>query len=815
MKPQLRKELRLLFPAWCAALLLVALPFHWRPALANIAAYVFALLLLGVTPFGREFSCRTFPLLLAQPTSRDLLWRCKKRALDAATLSVWLVFWVSFSSAHGFSVWVGAGSAVAALAIVSTGMWATLLFRQTMPAFCFSLLVPAALGPVIWQMVEAGVPAWVVAIGLPLLAGYGIAASWFARWLFLHAQDLEAWRTDLSLSFFRGEQSAGFPEPGQRRPGLHPFRNLAGKEIHLHQVNLISGVFLFLMLGLAAVLFAGTQGKEGFAGVQIAFGLACLFMPVLAGSVAIAEERKLGTLEAQQGLPVSRIRQFFLKLGAAYGVAFLLALALPLFVSAAVAWIAEASLIEGDAMRWIKFLGGYAVAAGAVALYASSLSRSTLGALILTLVGLFAAFFLGLGLHAIWRGFPLMMWVGVPVGVFVLLLLSFRNFREDLIDSRVRWQNVRVLAGSAAAVFLLTVLVHNRTWEFVLPEPRLGPPEPALADGAEISWASGGRFVVHLPDGRLWLSEQPWRSEEPFAFPASGTFLREENWVKVAAGRGELWGIKEDGSLWRISEDDGGEEHTFEPVGEGARWTDLAGRGNHFLGVRDDGTLWGWGKIPLDRRGWRDNLSAWHVREPSTEPVEGAPVRIAPQSNWAKVFATGDLRVGVQRDGSTWYWVVDQRPAVARRPRSWDRLPGENVVEVAGHSAFSVALLADDTLWASGRNLDQSGSSEPLRLGDRSDWKSVAVRGWESAIVALRRDGTLWGANLRNHPDDTVRPAEPTRKLSDHAGWVAVTGDDSFFALANDGTWWEWEQPFEDDSPSLLDPSRRPRRVGE
>jgi len=101
MNALIRKEIRLLRPAWIAALLLAAWPtFHFRPLLIHEQgmALVFWLgsLVLGLTPFGREFTAGTFSLLLAQPMPRQRIWRVKVSLLAAAFVSVFVVWWLSW-----------------------------------------------------------------------------------------------------------------------------------------------------------------------------------------------------------------------------------------------------------------------------------------------------------------------------------------------------------------------------------------------------------------------------------------------------------------------------------------------------------------------------------------------------------------------------------------------------------------------------------------------------------------------------------------------------------------------------------------------
>ena len=111
MNPLVKKEIRLLLPAWIAAMLLAIFPIWiasvWSrvPSEANpyvLLALALGLILLGITSFGQEFSSSTFTLLLSQPIERRRLWFIKTAVLATACISVLLMPVVSweFSSFH-------------------------------------------------------------------------------------------------------------------------------------------------------------------------------------------------------------------------------------------------------------------------------------------------------------------------------------------------------------------------------------------------------------------------------------------------------------------------------------------------------------------------------------------------------------------------------------------------------------------------------------------------------------------------------------------------------------------------------------------
>src|SRR6516162_9032863 len=104
MKTLIKKEIRLLLPAWVVAMLLAIVPawiggaalnldyqihqLHSEFRLEEFVPVLFALgiLLLGISTFGQEFNQNTFQVLLSQPMERARVWRTKITVLAVAFL---------------------------------------------------------------------------------------------------------------------------------------------------------------------------------------------------------------------------------------------------------------------------------------------------------------------------------------------------------------------------------------------------------------------------------------------------------------------------------------------------------------------------------------------------------------------------------------------------------------------------------------------------------------------------------------------------------------------------------------------------------
>ncbi|HEY2082517.1 MAG TPA: sigma-70 family RNA polymerase sigma factor [Verrucomicrobiae bacterium] len=121
-----------------------------------------------------------------------------------------------------------------------------------------------------------------------------------------------------------------------------------------------------------------------------------------------------------------------------------------------------------------------------------------------------------------------------------------------------------------------------------------------------------------------------------------------------------------------------------------------------------------------------------------------------------------------------------------------------------GYSRYAVALASGGSLWSWGEerlgwpvlglNNNIRNTTSLRRIGNDSDWVSVAVGG--SHCLAIKSDGSLWawGANFRYQLGDgtkITRPV-PVRSVPGNDWKQAAAAGDSSYALKNDGTLWAW-----------------------
>src|SRR6185437_8408100 len=100
MSPLIRKEVRLILPFLGIALFLAVVPAFIVPGDAWVSrmnetifwALGFGAILLGLAPFGQEFSLGTFQSMLAQPFERRRIWATKILLILLAAMLVLLAF---------------------------------------------------------------------------------------------------------------------------------------------------------------------------------------------------------------------------------------------------------------------------------------------------------------------------------------------------------------------------------------------------------------------------------------------------------------------------------------------------------------------------------------------------------------------------------------------------------------------------------------------------------------------------------------------------------------------------------------------------
>ncbi|MBU6399218.1 MAG: hypothetical protein KGS61_02780 [Verrucomicrobia bacterium] len=875
MKTLVWKEVRLILPAWIAAGILaiggtsvVALTARVSPLIGSLIPTPFRLgiLLLALVPFGQEFGCDTFSLLLAQPVSRRSIWRTKVGLLAVATVTVTALFFLSFIVLDGFRPGSARGLRfgypwqvlLMILATATGGLWTTLLFRQTIAAFAFTLLIPVAVSISIIELFTSRGPFGAVTapIATAVVDGallvYAIAGFLWARYLFFHAQDTQWTGGTLTLPAWLGPPSAA-RGARSRRCGSLPA--LIRKELQLQHVTFLLGGLLALLhlLLIAGLKVHPTLAEPVLANLLSSLWLLWLVMPIVVGSIAVAEERKLGTLETFLCQPVARRTQMSVK----FAVALMAGILLGTFVPGALEGLTGLVTSAVDVRREVfgtssagmglvlraMFSGALTV----IAIYASSLARTTLHALGLALVlALMSGGVMAPINFSTEPGFflnrPAWFWayvIGLPILPATLLGLSYANCKRLLEPSKVWRRNLGVLAVALLCVIVASNAIYQRAWEWVLPlEPRHGPAR--LPREQPVTLELNRRdLVVHLPDRRVWLNPTGWKihtsalvrfasrdysdgtwQEWPFSL-GRGHFVPESNWIDVATAWRQVLGIRNDGSLWSLATSLTNRLGTeVFRIGSDSDWRQVVFGGGGFLLLKNDGSLW-----------WKLAYAGYATNLPTV--LVARPVRVGSDSDWERLFEKIQAPFARKRNGQTWEaqyrGTTGSEQLVLRRRldlagADWASL-SEGKLGFAGPAGkprwveFVAGVQADGSLWV-WFNEEQDGGLSPiatrtqkLQLGKGRRWKSA----WISyhVMIALETDGALWKWEVAwtAGPEEwlsSLVKSVPVRvgRNSDwlaisHALWPPV-------ALAADGTLW---RPVQFEGNRLFVPSRIPQRV--
>jgi len=834
MNALIKKEIRLLLPAWGMVIVLTALSARYIGSPMNLYAAFIGMVILAVASFGREIASGTFSNLLAQPANRSVIWWSKTSVLVTALATIAAGLWIGgrlglpkAALNNGWLLLVSVPVAIAG------GYWMVLLLRQVVAALWLAILMPTAL--CIGVLAIAGhcrvSDVTRVSAVLVSLFVYSVVGIWCSWRLYRRAQDVQ-WTggTIAGRRWLFSCETNTLPTKIHR--GYRPFVALFRKEIRLQQVTAAGMTGLFIV-HLGVTLFRQhLHGAESYAWKDIEFGLSYfaflwLLSPFFAAGAGVTEEYKPGIREGQHCLPLSERWQFASKLICTMLVGGLLPAVLLWSVEGfgyvygvqhGVGRVIVESLfpLPGVPLGTNDFFGrlelnsdtcdvfslaklsAIFVGISAVAIFAASLSRNVLQTLLLGgLVSLAVCVGFGRLTHypngnALGVG-PLVICFAIPLLLVTFSYLAYRNFRSWLDNTRNWFGSGFAISGVVALAGGLGSAVYHRVWEMLLPvTPVHGPAKLTMTTPPRFSYGSSTLCLL-FSDGRLWMGS--WSNYTDLLRPSAPIvlgrheFVEGSNWVSVAGGGHTIAALRKDGTLWyaeargrhsrsglyRLSPvDETG--FAMSQFGTDTDWS-LVEHGElsfSFALLKRDGTLWilgPGGEMSAER--YERYSQFW----PGIRTF--SPTRLGPNQKWAGMFS----------DDWGHLCLEDENGAVGMV--SWlDARYDHTLFRIGAVPSWSASLVDESA--------QREFAPEQWIYRAYPQWASVpwkSVSGDLRFHLGVREDGTFWGWGQLPPAIDRTGPkwtSTPVR-IGPETNWRAVqscTG--GCMLVKTDGTLWRW-----------------------
>lgn len=835
MNALIRKEIRLMLWPFLAAVLLAVVP-GWMAAIRSaqvwegrgghqvifevyVICFTLGVVVLSLTTFGQEFSLRTFTFTLAQPIERKTIWRIKTAILAGAILLMVASLAISLQLLRisqptlllspEKSVW-SVVTVTSWIAVATGGLWTSLLFRNFFVALSLSVLIPGELLVLFSKQIFGVNASYSTTFVAVLLGSYSIAGFILARWQFLRAQDVMWGGGEISISRRRFKRWAILGSFMR----TNPFFALLRKELQMQQVAFVVAAILLVCHLASFPIRALVPNQSDESLFIVALNFICVIwvaLPLLIGSAAVADERRLGTFEAFLTQPVSRRTQIIVKLVVVLLLSIIFGALVPYGLEhLAQALGAKTTLMPNDLTEVVIV----SVCLAIIAFFSSCIARSSLDAFCISILviwpilGVIAVFHFPNGLHSVPAYGILSPYILIACMVPTVVWLAWKNFQRI----QVRWTAVAgtwlVLALSMLTAWGAASFVWYRGWEsFMSLEPKHAKRVMHLGDSVKVVPVKHGAFVL-LPDGRIWSAEYEFnvcrddRGEEYVrGVSLQDTHFLPGKWLDLAGGV-DPCAIGADGTLWllkphpsRTNAYQYAMEKAESPqqIGHGSDWASISGAHHFTLGLKRDGSLWAWGFDSFP-----------HI-----------PKNIWPGTHWQKIFATEPLCFGIQSDGTTWQWpALDEKVPPADQKLQPTSFVGSNWTSFSSGVPFHFATRDDHTLWSSpGRwhddpNINWNIFGQPVdrnqglhQVGQDHDWFSLTSL---YPLCALKTDGSWWvhdGGHLG-------RPERGNLRVSRYSDWVAIDSDIVMIGVAADGTVSSWMSL--DNYPYYTGPSRAP-----
>jgi alpha-tubulin suppressor-like RCC1 family protein len=188
--------------------------------------------------------------------------------------------------------------------------------------------------------------------------------------------------------------------------------------------------------------------------------------------------------------------------------------------------------------------------------------------------------------------------------------------------------------------------------------------------------------------------------------------------------------------------------------------------------------------------------------------------QVGSSTNWTRIWAGGIQTVGLQSDGSLWFW-----GSLTGGGNDTNKIlvpirvsPDTHWTDVCFGYFTMFALKSDGTLWTWGNEArfyapsgDTSGLT-PARVGKDDDWQAMSSPPGCLYMLLRKKDGSLWTLDASEHrrvkQDNEYKPLA-FRKLdfSKDIAAFAAGGDNMGIILTGEGEVWTWGRVIGEHSP--------------
>lgn len=270
------------------------------------------------------------------------------------------------------------------------------------------------------------------------------------------------------------------------------------------------------------------------------------------------------------------------------------------------------------------------------------------------------------------------------------------------------------------------------------------------------------------------------------------------SWIKAKYFFTHGLAIDEGGTLWSTGGNSFGELGigslvstyfpTWNQVGT-AKWKDIAGGNHTSIGIQEDGSLWYWGK---------DLVTSAAVQSPT----------LLDAGVWDAVYCSDsgtEHALAINSAGALYSWGYNGEGELGVGDYTSRATPtlvhSGPWAHAACHSGGSIAVKQDGTLWVFGQTwIGSSGalSNVPVQVGIATNWATVAAG--LTSFLATKTDKTLWswgytssGSNwgILGLGDSTLYTYTPMQVSG--ASWEKVYATYGHaLGVQSDGTLWAW-----------------------